>query len=204
MLGVKRGSTYQSRLNRISQMSADFVICGKDATVLAVIELDDASHQSDRRKVADAKKDHALSAADIKLVRWEAPELPDDATIRRSLLPYPLAQPGRLSAGGCAPSARRRLAWFIRAQKIMSEHYDWKNATHTCKDCGWVGLGHDAEIGETYNDGAEYHCPKCKYCFGYISYPLLGESLTDPRSPETDRMFAEMALRGVKKDTDAP
>src|SRR5438477_10838624 len=43
MLGVKKGTNYQSWLNRISQMSADFVICAKDATVLAVIELDDAS-----------------------------------------------------------------------------------------------------------------------------------------------------------------
>jgi very-short-patch-repair endonuclease len=87
MLGVKRGNNYQSWLNRISQMSADFVICGKDATVLAVIELDDASHRSGRRMKADAKKGRALSAAGIKLVRWEAHELPDDATIRSSLLP---------------------------------------------------------------------------------------------------------------------
>src|SRR6266550_4527355 len=86
MLGVKKGSDFQSWLNRISQMSADFVICGKDATVLAVIELDDTSHQSDRRKAADEKKAHALSAAGIKLVRWQARDLPDDATIRSALL----------------------------------------------------------------------------------------------------------------------
>src|SRR6266513_1221013 len=86
MLGVKKGNNYQSWLNRISQMSADFVICGKDATVFAVIELDDASHQSDPRKSADKKKGRALSAAGIKLVRWQARDLPDDATIRGALL----------------------------------------------------------------------------------------------------------------------
>src|SRR5438067_4249534 len=86
MLGVNKGNHYQSWLNRISQMSADFVICAKDATVLAVIELHDASHQSDRRKTADEKKGRALSTAGIKLVRWQARDLPDDATIRGDLL----------------------------------------------------------------------------------------------------------------------
>ena len=87
----------------------------------------------------------------------------------------------------------------------MSEHYDWKGATHTCSGCGWVGLGSEAAVGETFADGAEYHCPKCKHYFGYVSFPLLSESLTDPRAPETDRLFAEIALRGAKKkDTDAP
>ncbi len=86
----------------------------------------------------------------------------------------------------------------------MSEHYDWKNSTHTCKKCGWVWLGSEAVVGETFNDGAEYHCPKCNEYFGYVSYPLLRESLTDPRAPVEDRLFAEVALKGAKKDTDAP
>jgi very-short-patch-repair endonuclease len=86
-LGVKEVSDYQSWLNRISQMSADFVVCAKDATVLAVIELDDASHQTDRRKATDEKKTRALKAAGVKLVRWHVRELPDDPTIRSALLP---------------------------------------------------------------------------------------------------------------------
>ena len=86
MLGVKKGNNYQSWLNRISQMSADFVICAKDATVLVVIEVDDASHHSDRRKAADEKKGRALSAAEIKLLRWQARDLPDDTIIRSALL----------------------------------------------------------------------------------------------------------------------
>jgi very-short-patch-repair endonuclease len=86
LLGVKKRADYQSWLNRISQMSADFVVCAKDASVLAVIELDDASHQSERRKAADEKKTRALEAAGIKLVRWNVRELPDDPEIRASLL----------------------------------------------------------------------------------------------------------------------
>jgi very-short-patch-repair endonuclease len=86
MLGVKKGNNYQSWLNRISQMSVDFVVCAKDATVLAVIELDDSSHQNDRRVAADEKKGRALSAAGIKLVHWRVRELPDDEAIRSALL----------------------------------------------------------------------------------------------------------------------
>ncbi len=86
MLGVKKGNNYQSWLNRINQMSADFVVCAKDATILAVIELDDSSHQSARRVAADAKKGRALSAAGIKLVRWQVRELPNDDAIRSALL----------------------------------------------------------------------------------------------------------------------
>ena len=87
MLGVKKGNDYRSWLTRIHQMSADFVICAKDATVLGVVELDDSSHQNDRRKAADNKKEQALIAAGIKVIRWQARELPDSAAIRSALLP---------------------------------------------------------------------------------------------------------------------
>lgn len=102
-LGVKKGSgNYQSWLNRISQMSADFVVCAKDASVLAVIELDDASHRNDRRSVADEKKNHVFDAAGIKLVRWQVHELPDDTAIRSTLMP---ATPGGVvSSVGTAAS----------------------------------------------------------------------------------------------------
>src|SRR5437879_2394381 len=33
LLGVKRGNNYATWFNRISRMSADFVICAKDSTV---------------------------------------------------------------------------------------------------------------------------------------------------------------------------
>jgi very-short-patch-repair endonuclease len=84
-LGVKEGSNSQSWLNRINRMSADFVVCQKNATVVAVIELDDASHHSERRGAADAKKDKALASAGIKLLRWQARSIPDEAAIRGSV-----------------------------------------------------------------------------------------------------------------------
>lgn len=60
LLGVEKGNNYQVWFNRINRMSADFVVCNKDSSIVAVIELDDATHQREDRQVADAKKDKAV------------------------------------------------------------------------------------------------------------------------------------------------
>src|SRR5262249_48137607 len=85
-VSVKKGDDFKSWLNRISQLSADFVICAKDATVVAVVELDDSSHQSEKRREAGARKTHAVEAAGLRLVRWSVSALPDDDAIRSALL----------------------------------------------------------------------------------------------------------------------
>ena len=51
LLGVKRGYNFAAWNNRINRMSADFVVCAKDASVVAVIELDDASHEREQNHV---------------------------------------------------------------------------------------------------------------------------------------------------------
>ena len=88
MLGIKKGAPYRSWLNRIDRLSADFVICRKDSSVIAVVELDDASHDRPARRVTDAKKDRALGAAGIRVIRWRVRDLPDIATIRARALEY--------------------------------------------------------------------------------------------------------------------
>jgi len=85
MLGVKKGNNFRTWTNRIDRMSADFVICRKDSSIIAVIELDDASHTKQQRKIADAKKDKALSAAGIPVFRWQAKELPDEGSLRSAI-----------------------------------------------------------------------------------------------------------------------
>jgi very-short-patch-repair endonuclease len=70
---------------KIAQKSVDFVICRKDTSVVVAIELDDASHDSDERRKADADKTKALETAGIKLIRWHVKEMPDVLTIRRQL-----------------------------------------------------------------------------------------------------------------------
>ncbi len=87
LLGVKKGNNYQAWFNRINRMSVDFVVCNKDSSIVAVIELDDATHQKEDRKTADAKKDKALASADIRIVRWQAKTIPDIATIQSTLMP---------------------------------------------------------------------------------------------------------------------
>ena len=80
MLGVKQGNFHEWN-NRINRMSLDFVVCHKDSTIAAAIELDDKSHDKASRKEADDKKGKALSAAGIALIRWQASALPDEAAI---------------------------------------------------------------------------------------------------------------------------
>lgn len=87
LLGVKKGHNYQAWFNRINRMSADFVVCNRDSSIVAVIELDDATHQKADRQAADAKKDKALTSADIRIVRWQAKAIPDIATIQSTLMP---------------------------------------------------------------------------------------------------------------------
>lgn len=86
LLGVKKGNNHQAWLNRINRMSADFVVCAKDSRILAVIELDDTSHERNYRRAADAKKDRALTSAGIRLIRWNVKSLPDETTIRGTIL----------------------------------------------------------------------------------------------------------------------
>ncbi len=84
-LGVKKGHPYMTWFNRINRMSADFVICNKDSSIVAVIELDDSSHERQDRQVADAKKDKALADAGIPIVRWNVKSFPEIATIQEKI-----------------------------------------------------------------------------------------------------------------------
>lgn len=76
LIGVKKGPQWQTWFNKISRKSADFVVCKKDFSVAAVIELDDATHQREDRKNADTDKNAALNGAGIKIIRWQAKNLP--------------------------------------------------------------------------------------------------------------------------------
>jgi hypothetical protein len=94
ILGVKRGSNFHQWNNRINRLSVDFLVCGKDGTVLLAIELDDKSHERAARVEADARKSKALAAAEVRLVRWRVNALPDKAAIAQSIVPPKGAEPG--------------------------------------------------------------------------------------------------------------
>lgn len=87
-LGV-RGKHHLSISNSIRQKSADYLVCARDMLVLAVIELDDASHAHLDRRISDAKKEAVLKVAGIRLIRWQARALPDESTIQQTFAPVP-------------------------------------------------------------------------------------------------------------------
>jgi hypothetical protein len=82
VLRVDKRPDSRSWQNRISQKSLDFVVCLKDFTVVAAVELDDATHARQSRQTADANKDRALAAAGVSIVRWNVKALPDESAIR--------------------------------------------------------------------------------------------------------------------------
>lgn len=86
VLGVKKGFNFNQWNNRINRMSLDYVVCLKDSTIVAAVELDDKTHLKAPRIEADAKKEKALSAAGIVLLRWNVSALPDEENIRQAFI----------------------------------------------------------------------------------------------------------------------
>jgi very-short-patch-repair endonuclease len=89
VLGVKKGFKFHEWNNRINRLSYDFVVCGKDSTVLGAIELDDKSHESTSRTETDNKKDRATTSAGLRILRWHVKSLPDEAAIKSAFTDQP-------------------------------------------------------------------------------------------------------------------
>jgi very-short-patch-repair endonuclease len=68
--------------NRIAQLSADFAICKADGTVVAVIEVDDKTHERPAQRARDRKKDDACQSAGVPVIRWKATQLPTAQAIQ--------------------------------------------------------------------------------------------------------------------------
>jgi hypothetical protein len=86
LLGIDKGTPQrQAFRNRFRQLCADFVICTKSFSPVAVIELDGVSHDQPRRQDADTRKAHALESARIPLHRINVKMLPDEAELRQRL-----------------------------------------------------------------------------------------------------------------------
>jgi hypothetical protein len=104
VLGVKKGFSFHEWNNRINRLSYDFVVCSRDSTVVAAIELDDKSHESDSRVGTDQKKNRATASAGVRLVRWHVKALPDIETIQRTFTDGPLTAPSSALAVHELPS----------------------------------------------------------------------------------------------------
>ncbi|MFJ5447015.1 DUF2726 domain-containing protein [Methylobacillus methanolivorans] len=77
---VRLGNSYALH-NRIAQQSVDYLVCLKDFTIVAAVELDDRSHANKARQKLDIKKEESLKAAGIALVRWHAEQMPSAEAI---------------------------------------------------------------------------------------------------------------------------
>ena len=89
ILGVKKGFNFHEWNNRVNRLSYDFVVCSKDSTVIAAIELDDKTHEAEGRADTDRKKERATAAAGVKLIRWHVRPSPTKQPFEPLLLQAP-------------------------------------------------------------------------------------------------------------------
>ena len=66
--------------NQYNRKRADFLICDKTFKVLAVVELDDASHKEEK----DQSRDAILEAAGFKVLRYRG--IPNSGTVKADVL----------------------------------------------------------------------------------------------------------------------
>ena len=85
LLEVDNVANRRAVFNRYRQLVADFVICTRAFSVVAVVELDDLSHQNPGRADADARKSAALGAAGLLLLRFNVRSLPTAGELRSQL-----------------------------------------------------------------------------------------------------------------------
>ena len=82
------GKNFMRLRGMFAQKIIDFVAQDrKTGAIVAIIELDDRTHNSDK----DAKRDAMLASAGYKIVRWQSKAKPESAAIRAELFPNALA-----------------------------------------------------------------------------------------------------------------
>ena len=87
IIGVKKGHNFKAIWNRYNRLTADFVLCTKDFRTVAVLELDDRSHDNPARMDADRRKAAICEAAGIPLHRLNVNPLPNETELRALLTP---------------------------------------------------------------------------------------------------------------------
>ena len=80
-------SDWQSAFNKISAKHFDYVLCQKDTlNVVAVVELDDKSHNSKRVINRDAFLEGACDGANLKLIRFKAQQGYQIDSVRKHII----------------------------------------------------------------------------------------------------------------------
>ena len=72
---------FHSIRGTFAQKISDFVICTKDIKVIAIVELDDRTHNSEK----DAKRDAMIVQAGYRVIRWNSKAKPSLEEIRQRI-----------------------------------------------------------------------------------------------------------------------
>jgi hypothetical protein len=89
---------------------------------------------------------------------------------------------------------------------MSDNYYSYKTEKYSCRHCGWIGFGKDAEQGEIFKDGFEVDCPKCHERLpGLILFPTIEETLekgteADKRAANASKSFREKWLSSLVTD----
>ncbi len=76
---------------RIAQQRVDYLVCRADGSIVAVVELDDKTHQAAKDKVRDER----LHQAGIRTLRFESRRKPAVPALRDALIPPPAVETPR-------------------------------------------------------------------------------------------------------------
>ena len=85
MIKVDGRNNWASWYYRIAQMSVDFVISDNKGYIIAAIELDDKTHDNDKGRAKDAKKNKALNSAGIEVLRYRCEAMPTINTVQKDI-----------------------------------------------------------------------------------------------------------------------
>ncbi|QBP14426.1 DUF2726 domain-containing protein [Cupriavidus metallidurans] len=69
--------------HQVAHNRGDFIVCNKEFRVVAVIELDDATHDKSAQKALDRRRDQLLKTVGVKAIRYR--KMPEVAKIRADL-----------------------------------------------------------------------------------------------------------------------
>lgn len=72
---------FHSIRGTFAQKISDFVICTKDIKVIAIVELDDRTHNAEK----DAKRDAMIEQAGYRVIRWNSKAKPSLDEIRQRI-----------------------------------------------------------------------------------------------------------------------
>lgn len=85
---TKGTGAWRSHMNQIDRKHLDFVICDANLAPVLAVELDDSSHNDERRQERDAFVDQVLAASALPILHMRAKRgyVPDE--LRQLLAPY--------------------------------------------------------------------------------------------------------------------